>query len=141
MPMLLPPGATPRYDDPEREARYRTCLAASADPEARKILAYKPRPLNGIWATAPYLHNGSVPTLFDLLLPENQRPQTFTTGGKDFDPVKVGFKSAAGDGPFEFRVRDAAGKLIPGNENSGHDHGADLTDEQRLDLVEYLKRL
>ncbi len=58
------------------------------------LLAYKSRPLDGIWATAPYLHNGSVPTLYDLLLPPSQRPTKFTVGSREFDPVHVGFKSS-----------------------------------------------
>lgn len=52
---------------------------------------YKARPLNGIWATAPFLHNGSVPTLDDLLLPPAQRPQEFRVGCRGFDPQKVGY--------------------------------------------------
>ena len=52
---------------------------------------YAARPLYGIWAAAPYLHNGSVPTLYDLLLPPEQRPKTFALGGREYDPVKLGF--------------------------------------------------
>jgi len=48
--------------------------------------------LDGIWLRAPYLHNGSVPTLQDLLNPPNERPQTFHRGYDVFDPVKIGFK-------------------------------------------------
>ncbi len=114
------------------------------------LQAYKGRSLNGIWATAPYLHNGSVPTLYDLLLPicsatnqgEECRPEKFVVGSRDFDVVKVGFKSSAYPG-FSFDTR------LKGNANSGHDYGTkapekegdlpQLTKEQRLDLVEYLK--
>ena len=53
---------------------------------------YLARPLNGIWWTGPYLHNGSVPTLYDLLHPD-QRPAKFKTGGREFDPVKIGYQS------------------------------------------------
>ncbi|MEE4277884.1 MAG: di-heme-cytochrome C peroxidase [Halieaceae bacterium] len=53
---------------------------------------YKARPLNGIWATAPYLHNGSVPTLYDLLLPPDERPRQFRVGCREFDPTRVGFR-------------------------------------------------
>lgn len=126
------------------------------------LLAYKARPLNGIWATPPYLHNGSVPTLYDLLLPaavrnraptgapEPQpagplRPEVFTVGSVEFDPVKVGYRSdpEAPGGSFVFRVRDeATGEPIPGNSNAGHDYGTGaLTDAERMDLVEYLKTL
>lgn len=119
------------------------------------IMAYKARPLNGIWATAPYLHNGSVPTLYDLLLPKRQandpldgeyRPDEFRVGSREFDPEKVGFKSSGYNG-FLFRTN------IWGNHNSGHEYAAGrtpqldgtilpaLTKEQRLDLLEYLKSL
>jgi len=131
------PGDAPEYDDPVKVQRAQRCRT-----DAHKTLAYKPRPLNGIWATAPYLHNGSVPTLYELLLPPNQRKTTFWVGGTQFDPNDVGFKSNPGDGPFEFRVRDANGKIVPGNDNAGHDYGtASMTNEERRALVEYLKTL
>ncbi|HEY5994517.1 MAG TPA: di-heme-cytochrome C peroxidase [Gallionellaceae bacterium] len=120
------------------------------------LLSYKARSLNGIWATAPYLHNGSVPTLYDLLLPARKqagdrpgmeyRPAKFSTGSREFDPVHVGFRSQGYNG----FVVDTG---IYGNGNSGHEYGtrdmkrADgtiekaLTREERLDLVEYLKTL
>jgi hypothetical protein len=130
-------GGPPQYDDPVKAQRAQRCLT-----EVVPTLAYKPRPLNGIWATAPYLHNGSVSTLYELLLPPSQRKTSFWVGGTEFDPDNVGFKSGPGDGPFEFRVRDANGKIIPGNDNGGHDYGtAGMTDEERRALVEYLKTL
>jgi hypothetical protein len=108
------------------------------------LKSYRARSLNGIWATAPYLHNGSVPSLYDLLLPEKckegvgdgkRRPKSFVVGARAFDPKKVGFKSQDYDG-FEF---DTA---IPGNRNTGHEYGTcRMTDEQRWDLIEYLKSL
>jgi hypothetical protein len=108
--------------------------------------ACKARSLNGIWATAPYLHNGSVPTLWDLLLPADKRPKSFKVGAREFDPVKVGFNSEGYDGT-EFRT-----DLQRGNHNTGHDKyclpsdrvspdKVCLTDEQRWDLIEYLKSL
>jgi len=106
------------------------------------LLSYRARSLNGIWATAPYLHNGSVPTLYDLLLPAragegcpNTRPASFVVGAREFDPIKVGFNSANYDG-FVFDTR------IRGNHNTGHEYGAcGMTDQQRWDLVEFLKSL
>jgi hypothetical protein len=131
------PGEAPEFDNPVKERRAQRCRS-DTDP----ILAYKARPLNGIWATAPYLHNGSVPTLYELLLPPNQRKTVFWVGGTEFDPNDVGFKSGPGDGPFEFRVRDANDKVIPGNDNAGHDYGtASMTEQERRALVEYLKTL
>ncbi len=131
----------PVYDDPVRAQKAKRCRDDSLSG-ATAILAYKARPLNGIWATAPYLHNGSVPTLYQLLLPPNRRTTSFRVGGKEFDPKDVGFKSGPADGPFELRVRDDKGEVIPGNDNAGHDYGtASMTERERRSLVEYLKTL
>ena len=114
----------------------------TADPYA-SLLSYKARSLNGIWATAPYLHNGSVPTLYDLLLPKRgpkdpangeYRPDQFQVGSREFDPERVGLKSSGYNG-FTFDTR----KL--GNSNTGHSYGTELDREKRLDLLEYLKSL
>lgn len=86
----------------------------------RSLKSYKARPLNGVWATAPFLHNGSVPTLYDLLSPETSRPRSFKIGQRAFDPEKVGLRDCSGsecDGLFEFDTTK------PGNENSGHEYG------------------
>jgi len=106
-------------------------------------LQYKGRPLDGIWATAPYLHNGSVPTLADLLKPESQRPDKFFVGNREFDPKNVGFSTAKADGAFEFDTSK------PGNRNTGH--GAyrpkgggephEFSEAERMALVEYMKTL
>jgi hypothetical protein len=105
----------------------------------RKTTGYANQPLDGIWARAPYLHNGSVPTLRDLLMSPAQRPVEFYRGCDLFDPVKVGFRS---DIPSE-RGRDYfkydTKKL--GNSNAGHLWGTDLKDEDRSNLLEYLKTL
>ena len=62
----------------------------TARAEAVAVPHYRARPLDGVWATAPYLHNGSVPTLRDVLIPQNQRPKKFCVGSRQFDPVNVG---------------------------------------------------
>jgi hypothetical protein len=98
------------------------------------VLAYKARPLNGTWASAPYLHNGSVPSLYDLLLPPEQRPRTFAVGRLEYDPKKVGYVYD-GQEPF---VLDTA---VKGNSNLGHEYGTTLSDDERWALVEYLKTL
>lgn len=54
-------------------------------------LGYKARPLQGVWATAPFLHNGSVPTLYHLLSPAQDRPTYFYLGSREYDPVRVGY--------------------------------------------------
>lgn len=137
-------------------------IRSTADQERRnqclngtsEFLRYKGRPLTGIWATAPYLHNGSVPTLYDLLLPPEQRPTWFAVGSREFDKKRVGYVTRvsdddnaalvepSGDNSFKFETRDAGGRIIDGNSNLGHDYGnALLTPEERWALVEYMKGL
>lgn len=106
------------------------------------------RLLQGVWATAPYLHNNSVPTLDDLLRPVDDRPTTFAIGHREYDPVRVGYIANPKKVRWVFDtnepVRDISGKsydLPNGNSNRGHEFGVDLTDEERLDLIEYLKTL
>jgi hypothetical protein len=101
---------------------------------------YKARPLNGIWATAPYLHNGSVPNLDALLQPAANRPLTFSIGVRTFDPVRVGYLTDVPGFP-RFSVNNPNGTPIIGNSNAGHEFGANLTAEERRQLVEYLKTL
>ena len=103
------------------------------DPSA-SLLAYKARPLNGAWASAPYLHNGSVPTLYDLLLPATQRPRRFAVGRWEYDPKKVG-RVSDGEVPF---LLDTS---LTGNSNAGHEYGTGLADADRWALLEYLKTL
>ncbi|HSV28526.1 MAG TPA: cytochrome c, partial [Candidatus Omnitrophota bacterium] len=100
---------------------------ASADD----LLVYKARPLDGIWATGPFLHNGSVPSLY-ALLNSKARPAKFKVGTQAFDPTVVGFKD---EGAFEYDTTQ------PGNGNGGHTYGDSLSDKQRWDLIEYLKTL
>ena len=66
------------------------------EPSLAILSTYRARPLDGIWATAPYLHNGSVPNLYQLLLPAVQRVTTFKVGSDQFDPVYVGFVTDQG---------------------------------------------
>jgi mono/diheme cytochrome c family protein len=127
--------------DEIREARRANCMT-----DTSPILEYKARPLDGIWATAPYLHNGSVPTLWHLLMPAKDRPTNFWLGSREYDPVAVGYvwdKKPATGQSFEFRTVDANGKVINGNANSGHEYGvAKLSEgDNRKALLEYLKTL
>lgn len=100
--------------------------------------AYKARPLNGIWATAPYLHNGSVPNLYELLLPQEDRSAVFYVGNREFDPVKVGYVSNPEISDISLFEFDTS---LEGNYNYGHEYGVNLTDDQKWELVEYLKTL
>lgn len=104
-------------------------------PTPAHLASYKARPLAGVWATAPYLHNGSVPNLHELLLPAKERSKRFQVGGREFDPKRVGFAQDSGGNTFQFQTD------LPGNSNAGHEYGAELCDQERWELVEYLKTL
>jgi len=69
------------------------------NPNNAKVEHYRARPLNGVWATAPYLHNGSVPSLYWMLTPAAERPTQFCIGSRDFDPQQVGYRAVAGETP------------------------------------------
>ncbi len=102
---------------------------------------YKARPLIGVWATPPFLHNGSVRTIFDLL--SEVRPSSFKFGSREFDPVNLGYLE---DIDAHAMVLDTS---IPGNRNTGHwwtddvDRpgriGRKLTGDEKYALIEYLK--
>jgi hypothetical protein len=103
----------------------------------RKTDGYANHPLDGIWARAPYLHNGSVPTLRDLLEPAERRPASFHRGYDVYDQERVGFISTVAEesGRRFFRYDTA----VPGNGNAGHLYGTALPDEDKRAMVEYLK--
>jgi Cytochrome c len=104
----------------------------------KKTNGYANVPIDGIWARAPYLHNGSVPNLWALLQPESARPQTFYRGYDVYDPKNVGFIS---DGPEAQKVGFHVDTTIPGNGNQGHAYGTALKDSDKWDLIEYMKTL
>jgi hypothetical protein len=110
------------------------------DTRGRKI--YRSKTLVGIWATAPFLHNGSVPTLYDLLTPAIYRPVTFPTGQREYDPVKLGIQT---DRSKYDLPPGLAGFLmdtrVRGNWNTGHEWSfyPSLTDDMRYALIEFLK--
>jgi hypothetical protein len=127
----------------------------------QEILGYKPRPLSGVWATPPYLHNGSVPTLYQMLLPPAKRDAKFFVGRREYDAVHVGYVTKPDeDGNDDGFWLDTS---LQGNRNTGHAFEADaatwqkhladpaknplpsgvigplFTDVERFDLIEYLK--
>jgi hypothetical protein len=131
---LAPSPFDPRADE------LATCLTTKDVP----ILAYKARPLDGIWATAPYLHNGSVASLYELLLPADERKKEFWVGNLEFNTQEVGYVDAEpADGrASKFKARDEDGTIIEGNGNQGHEYGArNFSKRDREALVEYMKSL
>ncbi len=134
LPRVIKPQGQLATPETVKEQRLSLCMRNAANP----LLAYKARPLEGIWATSPYLHNGSVPTLMDLLKAPADRPKTFTIGSRAFDPKAVGYDASptAPGGRFTFDTS------LTGNSNKGHVYGVDhLTSDQRAELLEYLKTL
>ncbi len=151
---------------PAEYAAYDGYRELTPEPAAIARLDYKARPLNGIWATAPYLHNGSVANLYQMLLPADQRMKSFYVGSVEFDPKHVGFSTKWAPGLFRMDT------TVPGNRNTGHEFrnltkqerdsltpfqrerldeqkgwavfgvvGPELDDEDRWALIEYLKSL
>jgi hypothetical protein len=107
---------------------------------------YKARPLDGIWATPPYLHNGSVPSLYALLSPhpDADRPKSFCLGNRAYDPQTVGLDTVAClSGSSRFDVTK------PGNSNRGHEFrdgprgggviGPALSEDERRAVIAFLK--
>lgn len=124
----------------------------------RKTDGYVNVRLDGIWARAPYLHNGSVPSLRDLLQPQSCRPRAFFRGSDVYDRENLGFESWAVSDPMcpprpggpagPAPATAANGALLfrfdtslPGNSNSGHLWGTELSDADKKALLEYLKTL
>src|SRR5262249_32049067 len=105
----------------------------------RKTDGYANMPLDGIWLRAPYLHNGSVPSLRALLDPPAARPKTFYRGYDVYDRRNVGFISTvAEEKGRKYFLFDTS---LPGNGNGGHLYGSELSEAEKAALVEYMKRL
>jgi hypothetical protein len=108
-------------------------------------LVYRAHSLHSIWATPPYLHNGSVPNVMVLLSPVDDRPREFITGNVEYDPVNMGYTNSQpeGDGGFVFKTATI------GNANTGHEFankpkgngviGPLLHPDERIAIIEYLK--
>ena len=107
-------------------------------------LVYRARTLNGVWSSAPYLHNGSVPNMYELLSPVAERSSKFWLGTYEYDPKLLGFVSSEIKNGFLFDTS------IPGNSNKGHEFnnspgpgviGRGLSHIERIELIEYLKSM
>jgi hypothetical protein len=100
---------------------------------------YESRVLEGIWATAPYLHNGSVPTLADLLMPAGDRPKAYQLGNR-YDTSLVGLARDQGPGA-KGRDTKGCGDRDSGESRCGHEYGTKLSDAEKRALLEYLKSI
>ena len=104
----------------------------------RKTQGYANGPLDGLWLRSPYLHNGSVPTLWHLLNPD-KRPSEFYRGSDVMNWEYVGFDWKESEEPnrayFKYKTSER------GNGNGGHEYGAELSKEQKTALIEFLKTL
>ena len=130
-----------RRPPPEWKPTMRSTLAdADKYPDTRGGRVYPAKPLAGIWATAPYLNNGSVANMWDLLTPPDARPTSFTLGSREYDTQKLGYRTTpdanAPAPPWEYKTTIAAG-----NSSSGHAYGTNLSDDDKWALIEFLKRL
>ena len=101
-----------------------------AAPGLRSTGKYWSPTLAGVWARAPYLHNGSVRTLAELLTPPAERPAAWQRGSRRYDVAALGYTD---DGPYRVDTRS------PGNGNGGHAYGTDLSAADKRDLLEFLK--
>jgi hypothetical protein len=104
----------------------------------RKTDGYANLPLDGLWLRAPYLHNGAVPTLADLLRPPGERPDAFV---RDLDLLNVdegGFLAPTCDPAQPPTEGSCFDTRLPGNGNEGHDYGTRLPDAEKADLLAYL---
>jgi hypothetical protein len=147
------------YTDNHMSKALQGCYAGFDTIDLPQVVeGYKPRPLAGVWSTPPFLHNGSVPNLYELLSPVAERSKRFFIGRREFDPVKVGYVTEPEPGTKGGFWYDTS---IPGNRNTGHEFNASyvpynptdpnapksptgvigpaLTPAQRMDIIEYLK--
>jgi mono/diheme cytochrome c family protein len=135
--------------DPERAAAFDPDMARRMNTigtgypwqfrHFRPTHGYVNQLLDGVWLRAPYLHNGSVPTLRDLLTAPAERPARFYKGDDVYDPAKVGFVSdVPGEGGKAFFVFETSAR---GNHATGHTYGVNLPDREKDALIEYLKTL
>ena len=140
-----------RYDaiGPKFADAYNASWFAQEDPPhpIKATKGYQAPPLDGIWATAPYFHNGSVPTLAGVLN-SKERPKAFTrsfqTDEADYDKGNVGWKvtaPAVSEKASAIEKRKVYDTTQPGRGNGGHTYGDGLTAEERAAVIEYLKTL
>jgi len=136
-------AVTPKKHKPAADQLLATYKPAAPDPCGGKAgeVKYESRVMEGIWAAAPYLHNGSVPTLAGLLKPSRSRPDKFEVGTR-YDTELVGLARRQGPGAPERNTRACdEDDRRSGESRCGHDFGTDLSDPEKKALLEYLKAI
>jgi hypothetical protein len=103
---------------------------APHEPGLRSTQKYWAPSMAGVWARSPYLHNGSVRTLQELLTPPAERAKTFHRGSRAYDTTQMGYRD---EGGYLLDTRSS------GNSNAGHNYGTEISQDQKRDLIEYLK--
>jgi len=141
------------YKDNKFSVEKQACLDGYAALDLpQQLMSYKARPLAGVWATPPFLHNGSVPSIYQLLSPVTERDQSFIVGRREFDTTNLGYETTTlSNSGFKFNT------LLSGNKNTGHEFragyvpykkgnspqygviGPELAPKERMELIEYLK--
>ncbi|MGX5200484.1 di-heme-cytochrome C peroxidase [Aliikangiella sp. IMCC44632] len=150
------------YKEQQLTYQQQQCIEGFATLDLpQQVRGYKPRPLEGVWATPPFLHNGSVPNIYEMLLPAAQRTQSFYVGLRQYDPIKLGYNIDLAN--FSGEKGFLLDTTQQGNRNIGHEFsasqqawekylanpeknklkagviGPELTEKQRFALIEYLK--
>src|SRR5262249_41189620 len=146
-----PRGIAPKSHDPYNKSWFAQKKPGwlADDAPSRYTGGYQAPPLDGVWATAPYFHNGSVPTLYHVLN-SKARPKFFTRSYRsdkdDYDEERVGWKGRVLEKGADPKLpaaeqRKVYDTTLPGRGNGGHTYGDDLTDDERRAVIEYLKTL
>lgn len=104
----------------------------------RKTDGYANLPLDGLWLRAPYLHNGSIPTLADLLRLHGERPKAFVRGLDALDPIKGGFEAPVCDPKEKLAAGFCFDTSVRGNWKGGHEYGTALPADDKASLLAYL---
>ena len=136
------------HTDPERVNSFTPALAQKMNTlgadrpwkfsHFRKTEGYAGMPLDGVWLRAPYLHNGSVPSIRDLLEKPENRPSVFWRGYDVYDFENLGFISSGTEAETAGFRYDTSAR---GNSNAGHTYGTELKTKDKEALLEYLKTL
>ena len=132
-------GRTRRPPQQWKPSMRSTLAEADTFPDTKGGRVYPAKPLAGVWATAPYLNNGSVASIWDLLTPPASRPRQFMLGSREYDVQKLGYVTTAdAKSPAPAWEYDTS---QVGNANTGHVYGTNLPEDEKRALIEFLKAL